>query len=373
MRWIGAAVLALVGGCLNPGSTVCADGTVCPAGKQCTATPGVCGDVSSSGDAGPDAPPDAVCEGKQPFEACADAGDFVCVGGQCMACTVDIASCPTPEGFVRMTSPVGSKLNAIDGTLVTNLYAVGDANTIVNYDGSEWSSVDSSLAGNLVDVSVFGDDLAVASNTNNQLARRVVGTWSQESVGQGGTSVWGTSADNVWAVGRLRGIYRYQAAWTNVNAPTAMTDPYYVVRGTSPDAIYAAGSKTLRHINGGVQSIRDMDNEAIYDIWLSGGQAFFVGALNGAGAVWSTSTGSVNIDTPVQMFSAVPTAVWGTANDLYVSDIVGAVHHFNGTGWSDIDVASPTPIRGMIGVPVVNGYAVFAVGDGGAIWRYYRP
>jgi hypothetical protein len=120
-------------------------------------------------------------------------------------------------------SPVGTytAMRGVSGNASNDVWAVGDSGTIVHWDGTTWSNVSSGTTANLD--GVWADGAGEAWAVGGHLERDGVilhydGTkWSQSYKSDSElTAVWGTAADDVWAVGYDLVVVHWDGAkWTS--------------------------------------------------------------------------------------------------------------------------------------------------------------
>jgi hypothetical protein len=99
--------------------------------------------------------------------------------------------------------PQGNWLRAIWGSDASNVWAVGDAGTILKWDGTAWSQQYSGTASSLY--GVWGSDASNiwAVGDAGTILKWNGAAWSPQSSGTANIlySVWGSDASNIWAVG----------------------------------------------------------------------------------------------------------------------------------------------------------------------------
>lgn len=320
----------------------------------------------------------------------------------------------TPEWTWQNPLPQGNMLRAVWGSGPNDVFAVGAAGTILHFDGSQWSIMNSGttewLGGvwgsSSSDVFVVGDcgvlhyDGDVWHTMDSGISYRLNGVWgSSESdvfvVGQGGTiyhydgnmwtemesgitltynlnGVWGTSPNNVFAVSNHWDsdgiILHYNGQyWSQMKS---VTDRYlYGVWGSGPNDIFVVGSYgTIMRYDGSRWSMMDSGTtNALRSVWGSGpNDVFAVGELGTIrhydGEQWTAMLGFWGLY-----------GVWGSSgSDVFaVGGESGAftstsIRHYNGSEWREMRSGSTTNLNGIWG----NDSDVFVVGDDGAIWRY---
>jgi serine/threonine protein kinase len=143
--------------------------------------------------------------------------------------------------------------------------------------------------------------------------------------------VWGSSRDDIWAVGE-RGIIRHFDGylWRTVESGTVAD--LYEVRGSSRDDVWAVGDwGTILHWDGRAWSqLPSGSTTLITDVWpFDRGNAWVVGldgtALHWDGAVWSpTSSGTVR-----GLFRLGATA----PDDVWAVGYGGTIVHWDGRSW----------------------------------------
>lgn len=152
--------------------------------------------------------------------------------------------------------------------------------------------------------------------------------WSHpQPQGQHVNGLFGTSPDDIWAVGSGGAILHYDGiGWGGVPSPTSA--PLFGIHGSGPTDIWAVGGAggTTLHYDGNAWSV----------VANPGMQALR--------AVWSVA----------------PTSAWAVG-------AAGSVLRFEGSAWKDVSL--PT-MRPLYGVWAASADDVFVAGDGGvARWR----
>ncbi|MBN1774630.1 MAG: DUF4215 domain-containing protein [Deltaproteobacteria bacterium] len=264
--------------------------------------------------------------------------DAVCVLGPCAAAEVACNGCDddadglTDEGTWCPVAglPTTQDLFAVRGSGAGDVWVVGNAGTILHWDGTAWSSV--SGGGSRVLRSVFAASPAAAWAVGDAGAILAWNgtTWSAESAPAGTGNlrgVWGFSAAEVWAVGDGGRILRRTAGgWASVGGGTTL-DLGGVWGAAANDVFACAGHKTYTRWNG---------------------------------TAWSSGTlGDGNFDAY---------AIAGSSADsIWTVGSVGASRHWAGSGWSTVVTGVTTPLRGA---HAPSRSEAWAVGDGGTIRRW---
>ncbi len=147
-----------------------------------------------------------------------------------------------------------SMMYDIWGNSGTDIYAVGSSGKIQHYNGSEW---DEAVLGDYFLQGVWGsseDDIFVVGydGADGVIFHSDGIEWSRMTAPATGAlyDVWGTSANNVFAVGTAGTILNYNGTdWKLVNSGTVET--LWGIWGSSEEDIFAVGSNgTILHFNG---------------------------------------------------------------------------------------------------------------------------
>jgi hypothetical protein len=173
---------------------------------------------------------------------------------------------------------------------------------------------------------------------------------NRSAVTLGFSDVDGTSAADVWAVGRGTVMHFDGAAWTAADVG-GVVPPGPVgnarVAAAAPDDVWVAMGRRLLRWNGASWTFEDL-SVSITDVWADGGSAYravsadFSGTAevqrwNGAG--WETSLVVASAGTP-ELFVVERLAGSG-ARDVWALDSHGTTYHFDGTAWSTVSTGAP--------------------------------
>lgn len=197
-------------------------------------------------------------------------------------------------------------------------------------------------------------------------------------------AVWGTDANNVFAVGDGGIVLRYQGQgldWTDTKQASATGfDKTLTAIWGKPGSIWAVGYHGIVQWNGSgwaKQLAYDAEGtsstklsltavhgagESVYAVGSETNQGRHVLRYNSATQVWD--------DVPGADLSFNPVDLWVTdAGDLFV---IGAdashVKHFDGASWSEQNLDGSTTLRALWGT--ADGKRVYAVGAGGILATY---
>jgi hypothetical protein len=231
--------------------------------------------------------------------------------------------------WVGQSSATENLLYGVWGSSGSDVFAVGEAGTVVHYDGESWTTQDSRTSDNLY-------------------------------------AVWGSGPTDVFAVGGLEGtILHYDGEiWTQFAKDR--TDSLFGVWGTSHNDVFAVGySGTILHYDGTSWTPQASGTgQWLHGVWgTSGTDVFAVGTggtiLHYNGTTWTSQTSGT--EGPFQ-------GVWGaTGTNVFAVGDGGAISHYNGSTWTSQPTGVAEPQLAVWGT---SGSNVFAVGNGGTILRY---
>jgi hypothetical protein len=263
--------------------------------------------------------------------------------------------------------PQGNPLNGVWGISATDVFAVGDAGTILHYDGTDWSAMSSGTTASLngvwgssaADVFAIGDDGTILHYDGT--------SWSAMTSNTAWTlfGVWGSSASDVFAVGGSGTIVHYDGtSWSDITSGT--TEWLFGVWGSSSTNVFAVGTGgAILHYDGTDWSIMSSGTmDYLNSVWGSSAtDVFAVGdggtILHYDGTDWSAMSGGTT-----QFLDRV----WGSsASDVFALGGTGTILHYDGTSWSNM--VSET-FASLFDVWGSSSTDVFAVGDDGTTLHY---
>jgi hypothetical protein len=197
---------------------------------------------------------------------------------------------------------------------------------------------------------------------------------------QGNWALWGTSVNNVYAANWTSVLHFDGVKWSNVD--TVQWHGTLDIYGTGADNIYAVGQAgRILHFDGQVWAQEQWDGQSVYPlalgnwftpspniylwgVWAAGPDDWFV--VGDRGTILRGKAGSW---TP--MNSGVTTMirrVWGTsANNVYATGDGGVLLHFDGTAWSQVTLPESVDMWGVWGSSASD---VYVVGAGGRVFHF---
>jgi hypothetical protein len=155
----------------------------------------------------------------------------------------------TTAAWSAMTSGTTNELDAIWGSSASDVFAVGDAGTILHYNGSAWSAMSSGTNENLFRIwgsSTFDVFIVGRNGTILHYNGSAWGTMTSGTTNDLG-AIWGDSATDVFAVDYDSTILHYDGStWSTMSSVT--TNPLSDVWGSSATNVFAVGEAgTILH------------------------------------------------------------------------------------------------------------------------------
>ena len=150
-----------------------------------------------------------------------------------------------------MTSGTSEDLHGVWGNSSTDVFAVGDAGTILHYDGSDWSGMTSGTAANLSDIWGWNSSYIVAVGESGTILHYNGSAWSPMVSGTAEDlhGIWGDSWGlvDLYAVGWNGTILHYNSSsWGEMNSSTSAN--LTGVWGSWPIYVFATGwNGTILH------------------------------------------------------------------------------------------------------------------------------
>ncbi|WP_143177550.1 hypothetical protein [Cystobacter ferrugineus] len=255
-----------------------------------------------------------------------------------------------PE-WIRAGSGTTHTLEAIHGNGPQDVWAVGQAGTILHFDGSHWSPVDSGTDENLKAVWAQGPKDVWA------VGERVTLHWDgaqwTRAADSGGTSVWASGPEDVWvAGGNLGGVLHFNGKeWTSSPLPTGHGSEADVW-GNGPGNVWVCqlDQGNLAHWNGTSfkaelprlptsSRCRDLGGSDPVDAWALyhvdpydyPSEQKMVVLHKGGGEDWRQLS---LLDAAHREDTSRWTALWGTTGKVWVVGSGGLVDHFDGQVWN---------------------------------------
>jgi photosystem II stability/assembly factor-like uncharacterized protein len=271
--------------------------------------------------------------------------------------------------WTSLQSPITQNLRGVWGTSTTNVFVVGENGQIWRYNGTTWNP-DSVLKINTVwgssssDVYIGGEhcDRAVMLHYNGN-------TWTLvdlSSLSLTSTSIlniWGSSNNDVYALGSAGEICHstdYGITWTTVQSASSSTCSWAL---SSSNSYIGGMNKLLIKYDGsewtsiGEKLQTDFD---IYGIWgTSPSDLFAVG--DGKGSPSIRRYDGENWSDISEPDGSSYNCIWGLGSNAYAGGFLGTgISQYNGTEWLNMDVSKNYKYLRIWGS---SKNSVFAVGE----------
>ena len=255
-------------------------------------------------------------------------------------------------------------------------WAVGDAGTVLQYDGANWHKVSISTTDDLIDVFMLTPTngyIVGRGQSGGQIFHYNGTSWPLEySAPSELTRLNASSATNVWSVGLNISVHWDGAQWTVV--PLPVQRQLFAVQVLADNDVWATGqyepvsnSGLILHYTNGQwtqvfspspQSLFDCFFTAPNDGWTVG---YDVDIYHYNGVQWSFAYANTFMLSRLYMFSA--TDGWG------ISEVTNDIAHFDGAGWTQFNNPEP-PGAYPISIYMVSPSDGWIVGGAGLMLHY---
>jgi hypothetical protein len=291
----------------------------------------------------------------------------------------------------------GVFLTAVWGSGPSDVWAVGNG-TSYHWDGSVWSNrIPCDPQGeDSLQYAVWGAGpgaATVISRNNGDVLRFTGQTWGAvASVAPARVNaMWGSGADDIWAVGDSGAIAHLAGGVWTAPADTSGVGELTAVWGSGPDDVWALGATAATHWNGsawtkvalpvplrpssGVPQLYGVWGSGAKDVWVVGGFISSFSAINDAthldpydfgfgpsfilhwdGSAWSAASGFPSTADAVFVLHGVwgsgPADVWAVGGGPVVSGGDGpTILHWNGATWTPVasNAKTPEPLKAVWG------------------------
>jgi hypothetical protein len=263
------------------------------------------------------------------------------------------------------------RLRAAWGNSIKDFFAVGDGETILHFDGSQWHRMFSgSIYNSLTDIwgTSSTDVFAVGSS---QILHYDGSIWSKIYTDGGSLSgVWGNSSSDVYAVGsdyqngNSYGIMLHYDGqeWNRVITTTSILNEVW---SNSPTNIYAVGDDGLvLHFDGHMWEPMTSTGitKDLNSVWGSSSTDVFVVGDGGTishfdGRTWSHMVSGLVYDDLVSIWGSSPT-------NIFAVSMYGEVLHYDGRTWKKLDTDETTTSLSLYGVWGTSPSSIFILGGG---------
>jgi hypothetical protein len=284
--------------------------------------------------------------------------------------TPDSGPIAPPPALKWHAEGVGNVNYGIWGSGPDDIYAVGASGFIEHFTGGQWMPQMSGTSAILFGVWGSGaGDIYVAAYINTILHSVGDGTWQHEALPSGTTfqgvwgsgpndvyvyygayvhstgggiwspveqvtmdevvtSMWGSSATDVWAAGDITHVYHSRGEGTGWTAQAPGGQTFVGVGGSGPNDIYAASSKQMFHSTGNgtwqQQPLQFQFVNVLTSVWALSPQAVY--ATSAQGSVFRSSGDGTWTEQVIARGLGI-NAIWGTSpTNLYLATAGGVWH-----------------------------------------------
>ncbi|MBW2702694.1 MAG: hypothetical protein JRF33_17885, partial [Deltaproteobacteria bacterium] len=264
--------------------------------------------------------------------------------------------------------PQGNDLFDILALAADDVWAVGQAGTILHWDGESWSMVPSGVEDSLLAIhGVAGDLWAVGSDGLILHQTQPSGPWAVVPSGttQLLAAVWRTAEDDVWSVGYGGVILHWDGEiWSAIDSGTTV----YLrgIWGLAPDDVWVVGNNgtVLRWDGVAWQVIPDVPDRHLPSVWGSDSENVWVCGTDGLILNWD---GTSWLEVPSGTENHI-TSIWGLApDDIWATARYEPPLHWAGSAWS---FASSERSAGISAIAGTSAEHLWAVGWDGLILRW---
>ena len=312
-------------------------------------------------------------------------------GGACSgtgACVVSM----TQDQAVRATFSLGSwsamsipttaQLHGIWGSSPTQIFAVGAAGTVLEFDGSSWTSLASGVSDKTL-WDAWGSSPSDVYAASGPLVHYDGGSWSAGSAPTNLFGVWGSSSSDVYFSGDRGTLFHYDGKSTWTPIATGTSSPLFSIWGSSATNIFIVGlNGTALHYDGQTITSINLPNvtlepngatEALGAVWGSSANDVWIGGGFTSGDVWHFDgakwTKSTLWTIPGSMGQGV-NGIWGTSSSDIWAVGESSAYHFDGSTWTSVPLPVSATLLHVWGSGSLDVFATGVASGSGVVLRY---
>lgn len=272
--------------------------------------------------------------------------------------------------------PTGDFWEAVASAGRTDLWIGGQSSNVLHLGGGHWSAVPTPLIETVAIWGAAADDvwfggrfgpssIAALAHWDGQAITVTTQFSSDFEI----ADIWGTDANNVYAVGFGTGVHWDGRSWTPVAGLLGSS-----VSGSGPDDVWAGADDGIRHFDGSAWTqvpqfigafVQDLVVAGRNDVWAEVSSNGITDIEHFDGQSWTVSfevnlvgVGGVALTT---IGASGPGDVWVGGTRFDPTNQRGYLAHFDGTGWT-VAPEAPEPIQRVESAPA---FGVLAVGQQG--------
>lgn len=230
--------------------------------------------------------------------------------------------------------PTRNDLHGIWASEPSDVYVCGFSGTLLHFDGAHWEAINIPTHEDLYAVWASSSDDVFVAGTGGKIWESSSQGWAETTVapGQRFRALWGYSHDEVYAAGSRDVLYRFNGNdWSRVlifDSPEYETE-ILDIWGPTPGTISLLDREGIQWFDGSSWNARLVSDTNAFGLWgFALDQQVAVSA--GSSTHWIGST-PTRYDTPTRepLYD-----IWGLSpNDMYAVGRNGVLAHFDGDAW----------------------------------------
>ena len=260
-----------------------------------------------------------------------------------------------------------NELFSVWANTASDVWAVGNGNTIVHYNGTAWAQPSTGLAfANYYGIfGTSGSDVWTVGGLGST-AHRTGSRWTRPAVNAAVnfTGVWGSSPSNYYATANNGIAYHFNgSSWSQIGLPFVLANNLHAVWGSDASHVWMVGDGGEVAFFNGVfwAKVIVPTTQPLLGVWgTSATNVFAAGGLGTIlhfnGSTWTTQASGTG-HTLSGFGGTGPSDVWAVGAS-------GVTQHYNGSAWSTVARKS-----GFVITSISSGTAgstLWAVGIGGS-------
>ncbi|MFW2387671.1 MAG: hypothetical protein ACN4G0_05010 [Polyangiales bacterium] len=262
------------------------------------------------------------------------------------------------------------------GTSENDMFMAGEDGLLAHFDGARWAPFDLGSNYSYRDFSAligFSSTDVFAGNSNGDLLHYDGETWTEVEVPNVNSidDLWGTSANDLYAIYRSRVMHFDGAEWSTVDTGLPTDVRWLAISGSGSDHVVLVGfepqapyAPRFAHFDGSDWEEHEVPTtDRLVDVWSAGPSATFAIGQSGSILRFDGQELTAMQGTNGQALQSI----WGTsATEVFVAG-EGSIRRFDGSTWSSMvspsnpDVGFPQRFRSLFGF---GGNRLFASGKG---------
>ena len=200
------------------------------------------------------------------------------------------------NAWTAMTSNTTENLRGVGGTSATDVWAVGVNGTLLHYDGASWTPITGVTTADLEAVyAASTTDVWIAGG--QELEHLSGTTWSSTPLAGAQLSISGLASNDIWVTGENAGVHHYDGgSWGSIIKPVNTTT-YFAIAAVATTDVWTADAVEGLRFDGAQWNkyatpghiIQYLFAKTATDVWATAGAA--VGHFDGASWTFETPPG----------------------------------------------------------------------------------